>query len=69
VPKFLPPPHATLGLFYYLGLLLVSGLLFWEHLLVKPDDLNRVTMAAYYVNQLIGVLLMLFTALDVFIKT
>jgi 4-hydroxybenzoate polyprenyltransferase len=69
VPKFLAPPHATLGLFYYLGLLLVSGLLFWEHLLVKPDDLNRVTMAAYYVNQLIGVLLMLFTALDVFIKT
>jgi 4-hydroxybenzoate polyprenyltransferase len=68
LPRFLAPPYATLGLFYYLGLLVVSGLLFWEHLLVKPDDLNRVTMAAYYVNQIIGVVLLLFTALDVFIK-
>ncbi len=68
LPRFLAPPYATLGLFYYLGLLVVSGLLFWEHLLVKPADLNRVTMAAYYVNQIIGVVLLLFTALDVFIK-
>jgi len=65
---FLAPPHATLGLFYYLGLLVVSGLLFWEHLLVKPDDLNRVTMASYYVNQIIGAVLLLFTALDIFVK-
>jgi 4-hydroxybenzoate polyprenyltransferase len=65
---FLAPPHATLGPFYYLGLLVVCGLLFWEHLLVKPDDLNRVTLAAYYVNQIIGVVLLLFTALDVFLK-
>ncbi len=68
LPRFLAPPYATLGLFYYLGLLVVSGLLFWEHLLVQPDDLNRVTMAAYYVNQIIGVVLLLFTALDVFLK-
>ena len=68
LPRFLAPPYATLGLFYYLGLAVVSGLLLWEHLLVKPDDLNRVTMAAYYVNQVIGVVLLLFTALDVFIK-
>ena len=68
LPRFLAPPFATLGLFYYLGLLVVAGLLFWEHLLVKPDDLNRVTIAAYYVNQLIGITLMLFTAMDIFIK-
>jgi 4-hydroxybenzoate polyprenyltransferase len=68
VPRFLAPPYAALGLFYYLGLALVSGLLFWEHVLVRPDDLNRVNMAAYYVNQVIGVTLMLFTALDVFLR-
>lgn len=67
-PEFLAPPQAAIGLFYYVGLALVSGLLFWEHVLVKPDDLNRVNMAAYYVNQVIGVTLMLFTALDIFIK-
>jgi 4-hydroxybenzoate polyprenyltransferase len=68
LPWFLAPPYATLGLFYYFGLAVVSCLLLWEHLLVKPDDLNRVTMAAYYVNQVIGVVLLLFTALNVFIK-
>ncbi len=68
VPRFLAPPHATLGFFYYLGLLLMAALLFWEHLLVKPDDLHKVTVSAYYVNQVIGVALMLFTAIDIFIK-
>jgi 4-hydroxybenzoate polyprenyltransferase len=68
LPRFLAPPYATLGPFYYLGLLVVSGLLLWEHLLVKPDDLKRVTMAAYYVNQLIGLILLLFTVLDIFIR-
>jgi 4-hydroxybenzoate polyprenyltransferase len=68
LPRFLAPPQAALGHFYYLGLVIVSGLLFWEHLLVKPDDLKKVTMAAYYVNQIIGVVLLLFTALNVFLK-
>jgi 4-hydroxybenzoate polyprenyltransferase len=67
VPQFLVPPHAT-HLFYYLGMLVVSGLLLWEHLLVNPHDLRKVTMASYYVNQVIGAVILLFTVLDIFIK-
>ncbi len=67
VPRFLAPPYALLGGVYYLGVLGVAGLLCWEHLLVKPDDLNKVTLAAYSVNQVIGVAIFIFTLLDVFI--
>jgi 4-hydroxybenzoate polyprenyltransferase len=67
VPLFLAPPYAVPGIFYYLGVAVVAGLLCWEHLLVKPDDLQRVTTAAYTVNQVIGVTLLVFTILDIFI--
>jgi len=67
VPRFLAPPYATLGLPYYLGVLCVAGLLTWEHLLVNPEDLKKVTTAAYTVNQIIGVTLFLFTTIDVFL--
>ena len=67
VPLFSAPLHAVPGLFYYLGVAVVAGLLCWEHLLVKPDDLQRVTTAAYTVNQIIGVTLLVFTVLDIFI--
>lgn len=68
VPLFSAPPHAVPGFFYYLGIAAVSALLCWEHLIVKPDDLQRVTTAAYTVNQIIGVTLLIFTTLDVFIQ-
>ncbi|HHW42190.1 MAG TPA: UbiA family prenyltransferase [Syntrophomonadaceae bacterium] len=67
VPVLLSPPYAGVGLVYYLGVVAVAGLLCWEHLLVSPDDLERVTMAAYSVNQIIGVTVLFFTALDVFV--
>ncbi|MDH7578694.1 MAG: UbiA-like polyprenyltransferase [Bacillota bacterium] len=66
VPVFLHPPYASLGRVYYLGVLGVAGLLCWEHLLVKPDDLKKVTLAAYSVNQVIGIAILIFTLLDVF---
>jgi 4-hydroxybenzoate polyprenyltransferase len=67
VPYFSAHPHAIPGVFYYLGIAVVAGLLFWEHLIVKPDDLKQVTTAAYTVNQIIGVTLLIFTIIDVFI--
>jgi 4-hydroxybenzoate polyprenyltransferase len=67
VPVFSAPPYAVPGVFYYLGIAVVAGLLFWEHLIVRPDDLKQVTTAAYTVNQIIGVALLVFTIIDVFI--
>lgn len=68
VPLFSAPPHTEPGLFYYLGVAVVAALLCWEHLMVNPDDLHRVTTAAYTTNQIIGVTLLIFTVLDVFIR-
>lgn len=67
VPLCSAPPHAIPGGIYYLGVAAVAGLLCWEHLMVKPDDLHRVTTAAYTVNQIIGVTLLLFTVLDMLV--
>ena len=47
-----------LGGVYLAGVLLVAGLLFYEHSLVRPDDLSRINIAFFNVNGIISVLLM-----------
>ena len=47
-----------LGWFYFTGVLLVAGLLWYEHSLVKPNDLTKVNIAFFNVNGVISVLLM-----------
>lgn len=68
VPSLLEPSGAVLGTVYYLGVAAVAVLLAWEHFLVKPDDLKRerVSLAAYTSNQVIGITILTFTILDVF---
>jgi len=43
---------------YWLGMLVVAGLLAHEHSLVRPDDLSRVDMAFFNVNGMISVTLL-----------
>ena len=54
----------VLGGFYLLGVIVTSGLLFYEHSLVKVDDLSHVNVAFFNVNGIISVLLMLFVIVD-----
>jgi 4-hydroxybenzoate polyprenyltransferase len=44
---------------YWIGLLLVAGLLAWEHSLVHPDDLSKVNIAFFNVNGYISIILFL----------
>ena len=44
---------------YWTGLLLVAGLLIWEHTLIHPDDLSRVDMAFFNLNGYISITLFL----------
>ncbi len=44
---------------YWIGLLLVAGLLAWEHSLVHPDDLSRVDLAFFNLNSYISITLFL----------
>jgi 4-hydroxybenzoate polyprenyltransferase len=46
-----------LGWPYWLGLGVVAGLLAWEHLLVRPDDLSKINVAFFNINSYISVTL------------
>jgi 4-hydroxybenzoate polyprenyltransferase len=48
-----------LGWPFWVGVLLVAILLWWENSLVKPDDLSRVNLAFFNVNGYISVLIFL----------
>jgi 4-hydroxybenzoate polyprenyltransferase len=48
-----------LGLLYWLGVLVVAGLLVYEHSLVSPNDLSRLDIAFFNVNGYIAVILFL----------
>ncbi len=53
-----------LGLLYWLGMLVVTGLFVYEHSIVKADDLSRLDMAFFNMNGYISVAVFAFTFLD-----
>lgn len=53
-----------LGYLYLAGVLLVAGLLWFEHSLVHKNDLSKVNIAFFNVNGTISVLLMLVMVVD-----
>ena len=53
--------------FYLIGAIVFTGLLLWQHLLVKPDDLSRVTLAFQTTNGIASVVYALFVILDLVI--
>ena len=53
-----------LGWIYLAGLLVVSGLLIYEHMLVRPDDLSKLDAAFFNMNGYISVTIFLFTLGD-----
>jgi 4-hydroxybenzoate polyprenyltransferase len=56
-----------LGLLYFLGCSLVGLLLLYEHSLVSPGNLTRVNEAFFTVNGLVGVILLIFASLDLYL--
>lgn len=44
-----------LGMVFLIAVLIVGGLLIYEHALVKPDDLSRAGVAFFHINALISV--------------
>jgi 4-hydroxybenzoate polyprenyltransferase len=54
-----------LGLIYGIGLVIVGGLLIWQHMIVKPHDLSRADQAFFTVNGFISIIIFLFTAGDI----
>ena len=58
--------YAGFGLFYWIGSGLFLGLLIYQHLLVKPDDLKRVNLAFFTLNGIASVVFAAFTILDLY---
>lgn len=55
----------NLGIFYLAGVGLAVILLFYQHSLVKPDDLSRAGVAFFNLNGALSVLMFCFTLLDI----
>lgn len=62
----LPWTHAglSLGWLYAVGLVLIAGLLVYEHRLVRPDDLQRAGVAFFHVNAVVSMVLLLVGGVD-----
>ncbi len=56
--------HPDLGFIYFLGLLLLSAFLVYEHRLIRPDDLSKINKAFFTVNGYISILFFFTVLLD-----
>jgi 4-hydroxybenzoate polyprenyltransferase len=56
----------NMGIFYLIGLIIISILLFIEHKMVSPKDLKSMKIASYSINQIVSVLFLVFTSIDIF---
>ena len=64
----LPMLYIPLGGFYIAGILFFIGLLIYQHLLVKPDDLSKVNRAFFTTNGVASVIFAVFFLLDVYFR-
>src|SRR5919202_81140 len=55
---------AGLGLVYYLGVVVVAWLLFYEHSLMRKDDLSKLDMAFFTMNGVISLIFFAFVLLN-----
>ena len=59
---------AGLHLIYFIGVTVVTCLIIYEQMLVKPDDLSRVNLAFFTLNGWVSISLLLFVFLDRLVK-
>jgi 4-hydroxybenzoate polyprenyltransferase len=55
------------GGWYWFGILLFGGMLVYQHMIVKPNDLSRVNLAFMTANGIASVVFALFVITDIFI--
>ncbi|MGQ9570694.1 MAG: UbiA-like polyprenyltransferase [Thermodesulfovibrionales bacterium] len=53
-----------LGIFYWIGMVIVAGLFVYEHSLVKEDDLCKLDMAFFNMNGYISITVFIFALMD-----
>ena len=60
--------YGHFGAWYWTGVVIFSGLLIYQHLLVKPTDLSKVNKAFFTTNGIASVLFAAFAILDLFLS-
>ncbi len=60
--------YAHFSIFYWIGVCVFCSLLIYQHSLVKPNDLSRVTFAFGTTNGIASVVFAVFVLLDLFIN-
>ncbi len=65
----LPLAYPAFGLLYWGAVVVVAGLLIFEHALVRPDDLMRVNIAFFNVNAVISLGLFAVGTLDLWLSS
>ena len=53
-----------LGVLYFAGVVVVAGLLIYEHSLVCPEDLSKINLAIFNINGSISIARMFFVIAD-----
>ena len=59
--------HGGFGLWYWVGVTIFSGMLIYQHSIVRPDDLSRVNLAFMTANGIASVVFMVFVLADLFL--
>jgi len=60
----MPVFYTNVGLLYYIGIVFFCAMLIYQHLLVKPNDLSRVTFAFMTTNGIASVVFAAFFLMD-----
>ncbi len=55
------------GAWYWVGMGLFAGMLIYQHMIVKPNDLSRVNLAFMTANGIASVVFALFVIMDIFV--
>jgi 4-hydroxybenzoate polyprenyltransferase len=60
--------YASFNFWYWIGVCFFSGLLIYQHTLVKPHDLSKVNLAFFTTNGIASVVFAVFVLLDLYVK-
>ena len=60
--------YTGFGLWYYIGLIVFCGMLFYQQSIVKPNDLSRVNLAFMTANGIASVVFSIFVIIALFVK-
>jgi 4-hydroxybenzoate polyprenyltransferase len=59
---------AGFGAFYWIGSIIFAGLLAYQHMIVKPEDLSRLNLAFFTTNGIASVIFAVFNITDILMR-